>query len=389
MLNNVELAKAKLALYAPEFISLTSKLEFVPTDKVPTAGTDGRHLYYNPAYTEKLTLKQTIGLILHEVGHNMLAHPARIAGRDEKRANIATDIANNYLLEEYFNETKSTLGAEFPPGDTVPGPQWAKYKGWNWEKIYHDLEESGDDKGTNQFDNVTPGAHEDGSRMTPSECEALAKEWTMAAQQAATMAKARGLQSGMFEEFVSGLIKTRVDWRSQLWDVFVKVAKDDQSWRKFNRKLLPGEIYMPGLYSEHIGTVAFFADTSGSMGSDEFKAAMGGINEILDTLKPEKIIFGQCDTRMQSVEHLTPDDLPVTAREFKGRGGTVLRPIFDYIKDELRDETLELVVILTDGGFESDIPKNLEPNCPVVWLVTTEYVQAAEGTFGKVIRVEV
>lgn len=388
-MDQIELAKCKIALYSPEFISLTSKLEFIATDQVPTAGTDGRRLAYNPEYIKKLSLKQTIGLILHEVGHNMLAHPARMQGRDQARANKATDIVVNELLQSYFDETKGTLGAEFPPSDLLPGPRWAKYKGWNWEKIYHDMEENGEDKNVPQFDFVEPGKNEDGSSMTPSECEALAKEWTMAAQQAATMAKARGLQSGMFEEFVSGLIKTRVDWRAQLWDVFVKTAKEDQSWRKFNRKLVPSEIYMPGLYSEHIGTVGFFADTSGSMDSDSFKAAMGGMNEILETLKPEKIIFGQCDTRMQSVETITADDLPVTAREFKGRGGTILKPIFDYVKDELRDEGLELMVVLTDGGFESDLPKDLEPACPVVWLVTTDCVAAAESTFGKVIRVEV
>ncbi len=393
MLTNMELAKAKLALHSPEFISLTSKLEFIkapPEAKLPdgspfTAGTDGRRLIYNEEWVNnQLTLRQCIGLVLHEIMHNMLAHPARCGSRNKIAANVAMDIVGNSLLQEYFAENKA-LNAELPPGGLF-GSQFDKYKGWNWERVYADLMD-GATKMPKMFDGVEPAKNEDGTPMTAQEADNLAKEWTMAAQQAATMAKARGVQSGFFESFVSGLTKTKVDWRSQVLDEFTKVAKDDQSYRRFNRKLMHAEVYLPGMYSEHIGHVGFFVDTSGSMEDASFKLALSGMNEIMADLKPDRIVFGCCDTRMTSVEELTPDDLPVTTKAFKGRGGTVLTPIFEHIAK--MNEPLELVVVLTDGQFESGISQNLKPDCPVVWLVTTDSTEAALSAFGKVIRVEV
>lgn len=385
MLTNLELAKAKLALFASEFISLTAKLTFVPDNSIPTAGTDGRRVFYNQKYVDDLPVNQVIGLVLHEVGHCMLAHMSRLGNRNGKLANIAMDIVLNKTLDAYFKESQATLGAELPPTPCAPGPEWAKYDGWNWEKVYNDLLQNAT-KVPAQFDYVMPGTNEDGTPMTPSQAEALAKDWTMAAQQAATMAKARGVGSAMFEEFVAGIIKTRVDWRAQIWDAFTKTAKDDQSWRRFNRKLLASEIYMPGMYSERIGQVALFQDTSGSVSGEEFKVALGCINEILETLKPDEVLFGCCDTQMQSVETLTMDDLPIMAKPFKGRGGTVLTPIFQYLKT--LSDAPELVVVLTDGEHDV-IEKKLEPECPVVWIVTSRSTQAAENSFGKVIQVEV
>ena len=136
---------------------------------------------------------------LYEIKANLfkaLAHPARMGARINKQvANIARDIALNELLQTYFDETKSTLGAEFPP-EGCYGPQFAKYAGWNWERIYSDIMDQiaqqpqpkggqGDGDGTGkkskgnglpkQFDNVEPSANEDGTPQTAEEAEALAR----------------------------------------------------------------------------------------------------------------------------------------------------------------------------------------------------------------------
>lgn len=385
MLTPIELAKSKLALFSPEFISLSARLEFLPDERVPTAGTDGKRVYYNDKWISSMPLGQCIGLTLHEVGHNMLAHPARIGLRDKQRANWAMDVVLNQMLLTYFEETRGTLNAELPPGG-VYGPEYDKYKGWAWESVYADDEgwEKFKKKGGSQFDEVMVATNEDGTPMTAEQADALAKEWTMAAQQAATMAKARGMGSAMFESFVAGLVETKVDWRSYVMDVMKRVAKDDLTWRRFNRRFTHTETYLPAMFSERIGNVVWITDTSGSMEDDAFKYAIGGMNEILEDLKPEKIVFICCDTDVKSVEELTPDDLPVVARSFKGRGGTVLTPAFEYLKT-LQDEP-ELVVCLTDGQCDV-IDKSLEPSCPVVWLVTTDSVQAPNDSFGKVLQV--
>jgi predicted metal-dependent peptidase len=387
-LSQIDLAKSKIALHSSFMISLTSKLQFEVTDKIPTAGTNGRKVLYNQKFVDSLTLPQAIGLICHEVWHNMYSHMARLGGRNMQIANIAMDIALNQLLELFFEETKGTLRAEFPPNPLGIGPQFAKYKDWNWEKIYADLmeqcEKNGGKCGHQQFDFVEPATNQDGSAASQEEAEGLAKEWAMAAQQAATMAKSKGNMPGMFEEFISNMVKPKVNWRAQVWDAFTKTAKDDVSWQRFNRRYVHTGIYLPGRYSERLGFVAFYVDTSGSMGSKEFELALGCINEVMEDLQPEHIMFGQCDTRMQSAEMVTPDDLPLTAVKFKGRGGTILTPMFEHAQTLVEPE---LVVVLTDG-YHEQISRELEPHCPTVWLVTTDCTSAAEGSFGRVIRVE-
>lgn len=388
MLSKIDLAKVKIAMYCSFMISLTSKLRFEVDNTISTVATDGRKVYYNQEYVDSLTLAQVIGLIIHEVMHNMFGHPSCIQKvKYPGKANVAMDIRGNKTILKFFVEFPQLKG-ELPPTDLV-GPKWDKYDdAWNWERIYDDLpnppEGGGGGGYPGQFDKVMPPCKEDGTPMKPDEVEALAKEWAMAAQQAATVAKQRGTMPGMFEDLITEMVTPKIDWISQVWDVFTRVAKDEQSWQRFNRRYIHSGLYLPGMYSERIGLVGFFVDTSGSMNTEEFKLALGAINEIMEDLKPERIVFGQCDTRMTSVQELTPDDLPMTAMGVKGRGGTVLTPIFEYIQQ--MDEEPELVVVLTDGGF-SAIDARLQPKCPTTWVVTSSYTKAAEQSFGRVIEV--
>src|SRR6266436_69637 len=240
-LTKMELAKSKIALHAGFWCSLTAKLQWEEDEKIPTACTNGKYVKYNRKWIDSLTLPQVIGLALHDVGHNMLAHPSRaVTLKDAQCAGIAMDVILNKKLLEYFEETKSTLHAELPPNG-IFGPKWAKYDDtWNMEKIYYDLLEQKQKNGGNLpqdlMDSVEPGTNDDGSHMTPAEADALAKEWAMAAQQAASMAKARGMLPGMWGEMVADMVKPRIDWRSQLRDVFSKIAKEEVSWRRFNRR---------------------------------------------------------------------------------------------------------------------------------------------------------
>ncbi len=385
MLTKIEMAKAQIALNADFWIPLTAKLEWIP-EKVGTACTDGRTVRYDPEFMEKLTLPEAIGLVLHETGHNLLSHPSRFGGRDPYLAGVAMDIVLNQMLQEYFAETPS-LRAELPKGG-VYGPMFDKYKGWNYEKVYGDLYEMSQQAKSKlpQLQDIVEPGTANGKAMTPEELEELSREWTMAAQQAAAQAKKRGKMPGCLAELVADMVKPRVNWKAQLPEEFRRISKEEQSWRRLNRRFLHEETYLPGMYSEQIHRIVFAVDTSGSMDNKEFAAAMGAMNEILMDVKPEEVYFIQCDTRVVHEEILTPDDLPVVAKEFKGRGGTTLTPIFENIRGH--DVEPELVVVLTDGEHEA-IDKRWEPPCRTIWLVTTDSTQAAMDSFGGIIRVEV
>lgn len=399
MLSKHDMAMSKIALHATVFIALSAQLRFEtqPDEHFSglglpcTAYTDGQRVVLAQSFMDSLELSEVIGLYLHEVGHNMLAHMARLGDRDITVAQVAWDIVLNQSLEDYFRELAPVLAVKLPPNG-IYGPEYNKYKGWNWEKVYADLmqqKKQGKDPAAGKpgFDNVLPNKNKDGSAMTPEDQNNVAKKWTMAAQQAmAEVKKRKGSLPGVFADIISELATPKVDWRSQVWDACTRAAAEDRSWNRFNRRFLYQEQYLQGRWSEKFNLIAQYVDTSASMDSKAFKLAMGCLNEVFEQLNPENIMLGQCDTRMVSEEMLTCDDLPLTVHGFKGRGGTELSPMFEHVRS--LETTPDLMIVVTDGEFNPIRPE-LQPDCPVVWIVTTKEVQAAQRSFGTVIEVQV
>jgi predicted metal-dependent peptidase len=91
-----------LLLKHPFFGNLATRLKLVNADDwCPTAGTDGRHFYYNTKFIDSLTPKETEFLFGHEVLHNVFEHMlVRIGDRDPQLWNIAADYAVNQILKD-------------------------------------------------------------------------------------------------------------------------------------------------------------------------------------------------------------------------------------------------------------------------------------------------
>ena len=70
-------------------ICLSLKHEF--TDKLPTAGTNGISILYNPEFLEKLSPQERTGLLAHEVWHVAFNHLTRLGDRDKILWNKAGD----------------------------------------------------------------------------------------------------------------------------------------------------------------------------------------------------------------------------------------------------------------------------------------------------------
>ena len=64
------------------FAQLALKPRYEPDDSVDTACTDGKTVYYNPAFIVTLTHEQVVGLVAHEVLHDGFLHQARCGPRD-------------------------------------------------------------------------------------------------------------------------------------------------------------------------------------------------------------------------------------------------------------------------------------------------------------------
>ena len=80
--------------------NLSLRLKLIEAEWMPTAATDGFHLYYNPHFIDRLDLDETKFVVAHEVMHCVYEHMVRRGGRDARLFNIAGDYVINYELKQ-------------------------------------------------------------------------------------------------------------------------------------------------------------------------------------------------------------------------------------------------------------------------------------------------
>ncbi len=85
---------------APFFATLALFTHFYPSEKVPTAATDGENLYFNLEFMSSLSSNEQLGVVIHEVLHAALLHVPRRGSRDPKLWNWAADIVVNAQVLE-------------------------------------------------------------------------------------------------------------------------------------------------------------------------------------------------------------------------------------------------------------------------------------------------
>ena len=95
-------ARSRLLLGNPFFGTLCLRQKPVEWDQ-PTGAVDGKHLYYNVKWFEKLTDMEREGFLAHEIMHLVLMHHIRRQERNPHKWNVAADYAiNNHLIAEGF-----------------------------------------------------------------------------------------------------------------------------------------------------------------------------------------------------------------------------------------------------------------------------------------------
>ena len=161
MTNNImpEMTKARteLVLRYPFFGKLALGLELIESDQFDTMAVDGQRIYYNKDFVNKITHKETVGVIAHEVLHVVFKHHLRRNNRDKYFWNVAGDyVINDVLFEDGF---------VLPEG----GLYDSKYSGWSTEKVYDDVYQQKDDPDSPFYMNGEGEGEGEGKSM-PSMC---------------------------------------------------------------------------------------------------------------------------------------------------------------------------------------------------------------------------
>lgn len=363
------LSKAKIGLMtAPDavfFSSICMALDHHFDDSIPTACTNYKTVKYNPTFFMSHTPAQRIGLVLHETLHVALKHNLRQGTRTDQRWNGAADYAiNNMVL---------SAGFELPPGGLV-NREWSALSS---EAIYKLLPEDfempegmGDLSKPSQGDGTGEAVAAD-LLAQEEEVNSIILQASMTSQ---SMGNNAGKLPGEFQLLLSELTKPTINWWSVLSRFIVKLSKVDYTFKKPNRRYLPHFI-LPTAYSEKVEDPAIMLDMSCSVTDDEVRACVSNAAGIFQQLKPDFIQIVQFDTQIKSA-HKVRNVRELKDLEFKGRGGTRIAPVMEWIANNKP----AVALVFSDGYFE----KPINPKVPVIWLI--HHNPEFTAPFGKVIH---
>ena len=373
-------ARTALLLDHPFFGSLLFRLKGRESRSIKTMATDGVSLFYNPDFVDALNAATLCGVLAHEVLHPGLQHHVRRSGRNQKRWNEACDYAINPILLD--------AGLHLPEGVLVDD----RFREMSAEQIYNQLqtdaeqdhgmggdshERGGDGTAAphvspNDFGEPSAPVTEGGigqvldapaaNEEVPT-VEEQTREWGIAVNQAATLAKQAGKVPAGMERSLDGAAEAAVDWRELLRRTWSETTPADYSWMRPNRRHIWTGLYLPGVVREGVGEVAIAVDCSGSVNSRQLRLFEAEVRSILEGQRPQRVYVLYFDAIVQKVETFEAGDRislnPV------GGGGTEFAPCFEWLDDNgVRPQTL---VILTDlyGSFPDS-----EPTYPVLWAST-------------------
>ena len=362
-------SKTKLLIKHPFFGSLALSLHFVQQPDGQTMATDGTKILWSEDFVNRCTEDEVTGVIAHEVMHVAMKHMLRRGERNHERWNIAADyVINDILIDAGFTLPENGLFDD-------------QYKGMTAEKVYEQLPE--DQTGEPEWGQVMDAKGKDGKDPSPAEAKQMEAEIDQRVFMAANAAKAAGKLPAAIEGMVNKMRRSKVDWR----DVFHRFVggdqPDDYTFRRCNRKVYYTQgIYMPAIDKIGVGDVVVAVDTSGSVNQFELEQFVGELNAITEEHKPRSVTVITCDSRVQDVKHYCEGEV-IDKISAKGRGGTRVQPVFDYIEDQ--GLPVDNMVYLTDMGIW-DYPDDA-PDYPVLWVST--YPDCDDAPFGQTTRIEV
>ena len=347
-------------------------------DEAITAYTDGINKKYGRTFLQTIcpTQAEVNGLILHEnlhIGLRHHLHGADMFKEDGEKANKAADYVVNDMITEISKKYPELV--QLPRGGLYD-PQ---YHNMSMREIYKLLKSkkgggggggtpnkegekgSGSGGGEYEFDK-----HDFGKPMTQEEAKEMDGKIDRAIREGALLAGRLGID---LPRSVTDLLNPVIDWKKELADFVTSSCKgkDEYTWRKFNRRVISNDIYLPTVENETIGEVVVAIDTSGSIGQEQLNAFASELVSICDAVSPDAVRILWWDTKVHG-EQLFTDNYDQIGSMLKplGGGGTRVSSVAEYINK--KKINAECVLVFTDGFLENDVQWNI--SSPTLWMVT-------------------
>jgi predicted metal-dependent peptidase len=358
------------------YASVLYQMPMVEKSSLPTMATDGKSIFYNAEFTDALSEPELDGVKVHEAYHRILKHHLRMGKRDAELWNIACDYAINPIIIQ--------SGLVLPEGALID----AKFKGMSAEKIYDLLKQDQGDDGNGGGGQPQPqewgNVEDQGGDM--SEDQIKSEEATINAQVVMavnSMKTEAGKLPANIKEIIDEMKRSQIDWK----DVLRRFVGGDQpegySYRRPNRRQwYLNEVVTPVSNKIGCGDIVVGIDTSGSVSSIELSHFLGELNAIAESSGAESVTIITCDYDVQDVVRYEKGD-QIEDIVCKGRGGTRVMPVFDYIAEN--NINVDNFIYFTDMGI-GDYPQQ-DVGYPILWVSSDmrgEEAPIGETTYLKV-----
>ena len=395
-------ARIALLLKHPFFGNLATRLKLVNADNwCPTAGTDGRHFYYNTKFIDSLTPKEAEFLFGHEVLHNVFEHMlVRQGNRQPMLWNIAADYAVNQILME------QKIG-DMPQGKKGEnkGFQDDKYKDWNAERIYDDLYKTAKKNGKNFLKKLgklidehidwgkgAPGNGNPKDKNGKGKQPVYSKEdlkkirdEIKEAMISAAQSTGAGNLPGAIQRMVKELTEPKMNWREIIQQQIMSTLKSDYTWMRPSRKAWHTTAILPGQKNDEMIDICLALDASGSISDQQCKEFLTEVKNIMDQYKDFRIHLWSFDTKVFNPKVFTPDNSnELLDYELGSGGGTEFECNWDYMKNE--GIVPKKFIMFTDGWpFNSWGDADY---CDTIFLINNEYDRSIEAPHGMTVQYE-
>jgi predicted metal-dependent peptidase len=347
VIDKIIVARVSLLLKHPFFGNMATRLKIQEAEKwLPTAATDGRHIFFCREFFEKLTVKQVEFVIAHEILHNVFDHMGRREGRDPQIFNIAADYCvNGQLVRDHIGDHQIPDIKIFHD---------SKYYGMGAEEVYDRIFEDMDKEqlealGQLLDEHIDWGSEGKDGRpsYTKEQLKEIRDEIREATIQAAQAAGA-GNTPASVQRMIKELTEPKMNWRDILRQQIQSVIKNDYTFMRPNRKGWHMNAILPGTQFKETIDIAVSIDMSGSIGDEQAKDFLSEIKGIMQEYQDFKIKVWCFDTRVyneQDFDGYTMDEFD--EYEPMGGGGTEFDVNWDYMKEN--DIEPKKFIMFTDG----------------------------------------
>lgn len=351
-------AKIELMTKSVFLSTICLRLKHSFSDAIPTAGTNGLSIIYNPKFFAELSAPERTGLLAHEVWHVAFNHLSRVGSRDKRTWNMAGDYVINLMLSEE--------GYQIPKGGLLD----QRFKSMSTEEVYKIIEEEDDDDqagGSDFFEDLLEAS-------TPKEQKEIADKVTDIIIQAQVQSKLSGKEVGEIPDEISRaideLINPKLPWDQLLTRFLTSMIKEDYTWAKPNKRFFP-QHYLPSQNSPTIGDIVVAIDTSGSVSDKDLREMLSEIQDIREVYRPDSLKIIDCDWEIHNVFDVDKHD-NILDLKFTGGGGTSFHPVIDYC-----DTHQPQVLIYFTDLYAVQLTE--EPAYPIMWICNSEHDPAPFG----------